>query len=156
MPTFKLPLSGNVVQAIGPWTVFMPPIASQMGLFNVSIGQSSEPAVEGDVLSEVASYGKQLGRIGDALIVLLAHLRPTTALTEEETAAIHDLKDMLQQIADVKDRHKRKAMRPGSCVPTGFVRAGPGGRAAPVNAGSDRTDPRIGNPVIRTPSQRKK
>jgi hypothetical protein len=106
MPEFKLPLSGNAVQAISPWTAFMSPI------FNVTIGQSSEPAVEADVLSDVASYGKQLGRIGDALIVLLAHFHPATPLTKEETAAIDDLKDMLQRIADVKEKHKRQALRP--------------------------------------------
>jgi hypothetical protein len=117
MPTFKLPLSGNVLQAISPWTAFMSPIGSQVGLFNVTIGQSSEPAVEGDVLSDVASYGKQLGRIEDALIVLLAHFHPAAPLTAEETAAIDDLRDMLRQIADVKDRHKRKAMRPPAHVP---------------------------------------
>jgi hypothetical protein len=116
MPTFKLPLSGDVFQAISPWTAFMSPIGSQVGLFNVRIGQSSEPAVEGDVLSDVASYGKQLGRIGDALIVLLAHFHPAAPLTAEETAAIDDLKDMLRQIADVKDKHKRKAMHPGAHV----------------------------------------
>jgi hypothetical protein len=112
MPTFKLPLSGDVFQAISPWTAFMSAIGSQVGLFNVTIGQSSEPAVEGEVLSDVASYGKQLGRIGDALIVLLAHFHPAAPLTTEETAAIDDLKDMLRQIADVKDKHKRNAMRP--------------------------------------------
>jgi len=116
MPTFKLPLSGDVFQAISPWTAFMSPIGSQVGLFNVRIGQSSEPAVEADVLSDVASYGKQLGRIGDALIVLLAHFHPKAPLTTEETAAIDDLKEMLRQIAEVKDKHKRKAMRPGAHV----------------------------------------
>jgi hypothetical protein len=116
MPTFKLPLSGDVFQAISPWTAFMSPIGSQVGLFNVTIGQSSEPAIEADVLSDVASYGKQLGRVGDALIVLLAHFHPKTPLTTEETAAIDDLKDMLRQIADVKDKHKRKAMRPPAHV----------------------------------------
>ena len=116
MPTFKLPLSGDVFQAINPWTAFMSPIGSRVGLFNVTIGQSSAPAVEADVLSDVASYGKQLGRVGDALIVLLAHFHPAAPLTTEETAAIDDLKDMLRQIADVKDKHKRKAMRPAAHV----------------------------------------
>jgi len=112
MPTFKLPLSGDVVQTISPWTAFMSPIGSQLRLSNVAIGQSNEPAVEADVLSDVASYGKQLGRIADALVVLLAHFHPAAPLTKEETAAIDDLKEMLQRIADVKDKHKRKAMRP--------------------------------------------
>jgi hypothetical protein len=131
MPTFKLPLSGDVLQAISPWTAFMSPIGSQVGLFNVTIGQSSEPAVEGDVLSDVASYGKQLGRIGDALIVLLAHFHPTTPLTKEETAAIEDLKEMLQRIADVKDKHKREAMRPRFHAPLPVSPAEPQGAPPP-------------------------
>jgi hypothetical protein len=117
MPTFKLPLSRDAVQAINPWTAFMWPIAGQTGSANVRIGQSSEPAVEGDVLSDVASYGMQLGRIGDALIVLLAHFRPAAPLTKEETDAIDDLREMLVKIADVKDKYNRKAMRPGAHVP---------------------------------------
>lgn len=112
MPTFKLPLSGGVIQSISPWTAFMSPLGSQLGLVNVTIGQSSEPAVEADVLSDVASYGKQLGRIGDALIVLLAHFHPAKPLSQEETAAIDDLKDILLRIAEVKDKHKREALRP--------------------------------------------
>lgn len=112
MPTFKLPLSGDVVQAFTPWTTFMTPIGNQWGFFNVTVGQSSEPAVEADVLAEVGSYGKQLGRIEDALIVLLAHFHPAAPLTKEEAAAIDDLKDMLQRIADVKEKHKRQALRP--------------------------------------------
>ena len=112
MPTFKLPLSGDVVQSINPWTAFLSPIGSQFGLINISLGQSSEPKVEQDALSDVASYGKQLGRIGDALIVLLAHFHPRKPLTDEETAAIDALKEMLDKVADVKERHKRLAMRP--------------------------------------------
>ncbi|HKD28186.1 MAG TPA: hypothetical protein VKC66_20050 [Xanthobacteraceae bacterium] len=117
MPIFKLPLSLDMAQAVSPWTAFRSPIAIQMGFANVTIGQSSEPAVEADVLSDVASYGKQLGRIGDALIVLLGHFHPMTPLTEEETAAIADLKNMLEQIAAVKDKHNRQAMRPRAPVP---------------------------------------
>ncbi len=110
MPTFKLPLSGDVVQSINPFTAFM--TGGQFGLVNINMGQSSEPEVEEDVLSDVASYGKQLGRIGDVLIVLLAHFHPRDPLTAEETAAIGALKDMLNKIADVKEKHHRAALRP--------------------------------------------
>jgi hypothetical protein len=115
MPTFKLPLSGDVVQSINPFTAFM--TGGQFGLVNINLGQSSEPAVEADVLSDVATYGKQLGRIGDALIVLLAHFHPRTPLTAEESKAIDALKEMLQKIADVKEKHKRPALRPGAATP---------------------------------------
>jgi hypothetical protein len=107
MPVFKLPLSGNVVQSINPLTAFM--TGGQFGLVNIDMGQSSEPDVEEEVLSDVASYGKQLGRIGDALIVLLGHFQPKN---EDEAKAIDALKDMLNKIADVKEKHKRPALRP--------------------------------------------
>jgi hypothetical protein len=59
MTDFNLPLSGAVTQTF-PWTVN----------YTINLGESSNTAVEGDALS-VASYGKQLGRISDVLIVLL-------------------------------------------------------------------------------------
>jgi hypothetical protein len=74
-------------------------------------GQSSESKVEAEVLSDVASYGKQLGRVSDALIVLLRHFHPRTPLSADEQAAIDALKEMLNHIAHVKDKHKRPALR---------------------------------------------
>ncbi|HEX4368198.1 MAG TPA: hypothetical protein VH023_15280 [Rhodopila sp.] len=109
MPDFKLPLSGDVTQAINPFTLFFNPVGSQVGLINVNLGTSSEPAIENQVLSDVASYGKQLGRIGDALIVLLKHFQPVVELTKAEKDAIRDLKSMLNGIAEVKERHSPKA-----------------------------------------------
>jgi hypothetical protein len=111
MPTFKLPLSGDVVQSINPFTAFM--TGGQFGLININMGQSSEPEVEEEVLSDVATYGKQLGRFGDAMIVLLAHFHPRKPLTADESEAIGALKEMLDKIADVKERHDRPAVRPG-------------------------------------------
>ena len=87
MPTFKLPLSGDVVQSINPFTAWMSPVGSQFGLININLGQSSEPKVEEEVLWDVGTYGRQLGRIGDALVVLLAHFRPAVPLTAEEAEA---------------------------------------------------------------------
>ncbi|MGO9048013.1 MAG: hypothetical protein ACLQFW_14180 [Xanthobacteraceae bacterium] len=112
MPTFKLPLSGDVIQSINPFTAFM--TGGQLGLININMGQSSEPKVEEEVLSDVATYGKQLGRIGDVLIVLLAHFHPRKPLTDKESKAIDALKDMLDKIADVKVKHHRPALRPGA------------------------------------------
>jgi hypothetical protein len=91
---------------------------------NINLGQSSDPAVEADVLSDVATYGKQLGRIGDALAVLLAHFHPRQPLNAQEKAAINALKEMLDKIADVKERHKRAAVRPDavSSAPYPLVR----------------------------------
>ena len=111
MPMFKLPLSGNVVQSINPFTAFLSPIGSQFGLVNIDLGQSSEPDVESEVLSDVASYGKQLGRIGDALIVLLKHFKPGAPLTPDGQAAIEALRELVNRVADVKHKHQRPALR---------------------------------------------
>jgi hypothetical protein len=152
MPTFRLPLSGNVLQAINPWTAFTSPIGSQMGLFNVTIGQSSEPEVEADVLSDVASYGKQLGRMGDALVVLLNHFHPRTPLTEEEAAAIDDLREMLQRIADVKGKHKRKALcLSADHAPTPDQPPSPAGPPLSAPHAGEQTEPAMTNSTVSTP-----
>src|SRR5438309_1724581 len=109
MPIFKLPLSGDVTQTISPWSGWFS--GGQYSLININLGQSSAPKVEEDVLSDVGTYGKQLGRIGDALTVLLAHFHPRQPLTEEEAAAIEALKKMLNQVATVKEKHQRPAYR---------------------------------------------
>ena len=92
MTDLNLPLSGPVTQTF-PWTNY----------FTINVGQSSDPALERAALS-VASYGKQLGRIGDALIILLRHV-PLHGLSDEEKCAIHDLKSMLDEIARTKEAH---------------------------------------------------
>ena len=91
MPAFRLPLSGNVTQSINPWTMLFNPVGSQVGLVNIDLGQSSQPEVEQEVLTDVASYGKQIGRIEDALIVLLDHFNPGRSLTVREQQAIDGL-----------------------------------------------------------------
>jgi hypothetical protein len=115
MPTFKLPLSGDFVQSINPLTAFM--TGGQFGLININMGQSSEPKVEAEVLSDVATYGKQLGRIEDALVVLLAHFHPRKPLSAEETGAIDALKDMLNGIAKVKTKYHRPALHADASAP---------------------------------------
>jgi hypothetical protein len=107
MPMFKLPLSGDVTQTINPWTAVFNPTGGQFGLVNITLGQSSAPQVEADVLTDVAGYGKQLGRIGDALMVLVKHLPKETALSHEDRAAIHALREMLADIDAVKKRHAK-------------------------------------------------
>src|SRR5271169_3033090 len=108
MKMFKLPLSGDVTQWISPLTAFM--TGGQFGLININMGPSSEPNVEEEVMSDVASYGKQLGRVEDALVVLLTHFHPPK-LTDKEEEAIGALKEMIDAIAERKENHKRPTYR---------------------------------------------
>src|SRR5262249_26312260 len=107
MPVFRLPLSGNVTQTINPWTWMFNPVGSQVGLVNIELGQSSNPAVEEEILSDVASYGKQLGRIEEALAVLLEHFRPERPLTAREQATNDDFRAMVTAVTAVKGKHRR-------------------------------------------------
>jgi len=123
--------------------MFFNPTGSQFGLINISLGQSSEPKVEEEVLADVGTYGKQLGRIGDALTVLLAHFHPSKPLTADETKAIDALNDMLRQIAAIK----AEAPPAGDAPRRQRRRAGVGARLMPsstaqrAKAGSPQVGP---------------
>jgi hypothetical protein len=112
MPVFKLPLSGDVVQSINPITSFFSPSGGQYGLVNITIGQSSAPEVEKDVLSDVASYGKQLGQVADALLAVIEHLEANHGHAIEDDKSIAAFKELMHAVATVKERHHRKACRP--------------------------------------------
>ena len=70
-------------------------------------GQSSAPAVEEEVMTDVASYGKQLGRVEEALLVLLDTYQPNRPLSAAEDKAIEALRSMVAKVEDVKKRHRR-------------------------------------------------
>ena len=110
MPVFKLPLSGDVVQSIYP--SFFSPTGGQFGLVNITVGQSSAPDVEKDVLSDVAGYGKQIGQIADALLVVIERLEAETSSAFHDSKEITKFKKMLVHIAEIKQQHHRPAHRP--------------------------------------------
>lgn len=111
MARFKYPLAGDVTQFFRILNDNMTAFASQMGFININVVQSKAPEVEEEVLESVASYGAQLGRMGDAMAVLVRHFHPPGELTADEKRALAQLRELLDQIADVKERHQRRAMR---------------------------------------------
>jgi hypothetical protein len=109
MALFKLPPSGDVVQWINPVTWFMS--GNQIST-NVYLGESSTPEVEAEILDRVGTYGRQLGQITDAMIVLLRHLPDRQSLTRKESDVIKAFEKMANDIANIKEKHKRQAVRP--------------------------------------------
>jgi hypothetical protein len=105
MPDVNLPLYGNVTQTINPWTAYLTAVGSQFGLININVGTSSDPKIELDVIAEVASYGKQLGRVEELLLVLLEKI-DLSGLTKDQTRAVDDFRQMATRIANIKERHK--------------------------------------------------
>lgn len=102
MAIFRLPLSGDVPVSVAPWTNLFGSVGNRFSFLNVEVGHSSAPEVERQVLEDVGSYGKQLGRMGDALRVLLDHFSPEKPLTPEEKKAVRSLLAMLDEIDDIK------------------------------------------------------
>ncbi|MCF3642242.1 hypothetical protein LXM94_19925 [Rhizobium sp. TRM95111] len=108
MARFRMPLSGDVVQSINPWTWIFSPSNSQISLFHIDLGPSGDPDVEAEVLSDVASYGRQIGRMQDVLLVLVDRLEKAGGLSEREEVAIGDFKALTREIDGIKRRHERK------------------------------------------------
>lgn len=96
-----LPLSGDVTQAINPWTWFVKSVGGQFGLININLGKSSDPVLEQQILDDVGTYGRQLGQIGDALAVLLRHVK-LADLSPDEVQAIEAFQLQLAQIERLK------------------------------------------------------
>jgi hypothetical protein len=86
-------------QAINPWTFYNQ--GAQYGLINIELGQTPRPDIEQKILEQVGSYGRQLGRIGDALEVLLDHVK-LKDLDDHEQDALAVLRGQLAAIRQVK------------------------------------------------------
>lgn len=88
-------------QAINPWTFYQD--GAQFGFINIDLGQTAHPEVEQAILNDVGSYGRQLGRIGDALEVLLNHVK-LDDLCQAEKDALSILRGQLAEVRQVKER----------------------------------------------------
>jgi hypothetical protein len=86
-------------QAINPLTFYQQ--GAQFGFVNIDLGQTPRPDVEQAVLEKVGSYGRQLGRIGDALEVILDHIK-LKDLDDKERDALAVLRGQLAEIRQVK------------------------------------------------------
>ena len=86
-------------QAINPWSVYLE--GAQFGLINLDLGHTAQPELEHAILDDVGSYGRQLGRIGDALEVLLDRIQ-FDDLSTAEYDALTALRGQLAAIREVK------------------------------------------------------
>lgn len=98
--TFTMP-SGDVTQVFS---------FGQVGLFNVNLGSSAAPEIESDILKRAGSYGRQIGRIADALEVVVGILDRAGQLNNlapEEKGAIEALRAVQVMVREVKKDHGR-------------------------------------------------
>ena len=111
MPNVRLPLSGDVTQAINPWNWMLSSVGSQFGFVNINLGRSSDPQLEQQILEEVGSYGRQLGRIGDVLSVLLRHVK-VDDLPDDDKKKIWAFESQLEEIERLKAQRSATLRKP--------------------------------------------
>jgi|SoiMetStandDraft_5_1073268.scaffolds.fasta_scaffold111241_2 hypothetical protein len=96
------PLGGDVTQWIR--TSWIKSLSDQTGFININNVRAGDPEVERRIIEDVASYGRQLGRIMEALDVVIGHLRlgERTDLTADERHALEDFSDLVRQVQMLK------------------------------------------------------
>ncbi len=105
------PFSGDVAQAINPWHFWAQLAGAQIGFVNIQ-GRTTKPEVERLILTEVGSYGRQLGVIGDALEVIVKRLDINDAsFSDEDKLALLKLVEQVEQIRAVKENMRFRAER---------------------------------------------
>jgi|1186.fasta_scaffold77915_2 hypothetical protein len=95
---FELPLSGDVTQSFNPFQWW----GQQAGFININTTRTDNPALERRIVEQVASYGRQLGRIVDALDVLVSRYDDTDHSAAERDA-LREFTRMARAIDAVKD-----------------------------------------------------
>ena len=106
--TFNYPLSGAVSQLFEFMNSWFRAVGSQIGLVNITVGSTANPDAERAILEDVGSYGRQLGRVGDALRVLIDHLEQAGQLqvTGKDKKALVAFTYQMDKIDDIKAKHK--------------------------------------------------
>jgi hypothetical protein len=107
MALFKLPVSSDVNQWINPITSWW-----SGNQISINLGESGSTETEAEILRRVGTYGRQLGKITDAMTLLLKHLPDRESLAPDESKVIEAFEKMANDIADIKEKHKLQAVRP--------------------------------------------
>jgi hypothetical protein len=84
-------LSGDVTQAI------------DTSFIRITGSSAGDPALERQIVEQVASYGRQLGRVLDALDVLIRHT-DEAALSSGDRRALDELQSLRAEIEAAKAR----------------------------------------------------
>lgn len=88
---------------ITPWINFLRGATGQYGLINVNSMKTEEPEAELDIVNSVGSYGKQLGRVIEALQAVCERLDHANWTPEQREA----VKDFIRLAEDI-DKYKRE------------------------------------------------
>jgi hypothetical protein len=96
------PLGGDVTQWIR--TSWIKALTDQTGFININNVRAGDPELEQRIIEDVASYGRQLGRIMEVLDVVIGQLGlgQRTDLTADERHALQDFSDLVRHVQALK------------------------------------------------------
>jgi len=98
----RAPLSGDVTQSIDAG--FVRTMADQLGFININTSRAGDPELGRRITEQVASYGRQLGKILDALDVpIRADSRPDLRRKDDQ-AKLEELQSLRAEVEAVKAR----------------------------------------------------
>lgn len=86
----KLPFGGDVTQAIAPYTNWFSP--------TIELDFAGDRRIEADVVANVASYGKQLGILTEAVLALAGDAR---------SPEVERLRDVAERVEACKEAHRQ-------------------------------------------------
>jgi hypothetical protein len=97
----------DLTQTINPWTWWIKSFG-QLGFININETSSGDPAVEQQVVTQVASYGRQLGWISEALDIIIRHpgLR---GLSATDKAKLEQVGELVKQVEEIKADNRTAA-----------------------------------------------
>lgn len=108
----------------GPWLNLAPsrlsqPILPDWSMQHVDVNFAGNPAIEKDVVGKVASYGKQLGILTDAVLAL------ADGSVSEREACLARLRAVAERIAEIKTEHKGDLAEAARAALDSLARADP-------------------------------
>jgi hypothetical protein len=85
---YRWPLSGDVTQDIAPVTRWLSP--------QLEVNFAGDTKIEAEVVADVASYGKQLGIVSEAVLEIA---------DGKQGAAVERLRSLVADVDEIKRRH---------------------------------------------------
>ncbi len=96
------PLGGAVTQMFDIWSNWFENVG-QIGFINIDLGRTEKPELERRILRDVGSYGRQIGRMSEALEVLIDQAKlDRTKLSDAQIAALHEFHEMVEDVKRCK------------------------------------------------------
>jgi hypothetical protein len=100
------PLSGAVDQFFDFMNSWLRNIGGQIGLVNITVGSTADPEVEKRILEGVGTYGRQLGRISDALRVLVEEAEKNGGMKEQQKKALNAFINQVDEVDKIKEKYQ--------------------------------------------------